>query len=791
MKCIILAGGAGDRLWPLSRKNYPKQFLNINHNNSLFQETITRNIPFCDEFVIVTNLSYQAMIESQMKQFQGLPYRVVYEEIGKGTAPALAYVSQMLGEEEDVMLLPADLYLDGDGYSDGIYEAKRLADAGSLVLFGIHPDRPSTAYGYIRTQGSHVLRFIEKPSEPLADKIFADNDTFWNSGMLLARNQYLQEQLQQYLPGINEWAKLHSNQKEKVCIISSESVEHIQKVSVEKGLLERSSQIEMAQLHCEWKDVSSLEVYQQLRQQEDGQQVITNVCEDVTVVNESERQLVVANGLSHVMIVNTDDAIYVSDKDTLNEIKGIVAQQADHYKEYFEDSTTVYRQWGYRKMISQEKGYRARKVTIYPGASISKHIHNKRTETYSIVGGILSVDLQEGISNPDNLESKVKLGVGESINILPGQMHRIYNETDENVTIIEVDTGAEIDEEDMLHQDTLSKLATEESKQILPSLYRLHPAFKDYLWGGQRLVELFGKDSPYEITAESWELSAHSAGQSQIVGGPLDGTAFGDFVARYGRQVCGWKSAAFDRFPILIKFIDALNPLSVQIHPYDDYAFVHEKEFGKNEMWYVMDAAPEAFLYCGFNRAVTRKEVEQRITDHTITEVLNKVPVQKGDCLFIPAGTIHAIGAGILICEIQQNSNSTYRVYDYDRRDAQGNTRELHIAKALDVMHFEEYHQGAYGLEPAVRMDMDDAVITTQQLCQCKYFQCEKYTVDGEALIYMEDASFVSLVFLSGSARVNCGDETMDVKAGDSIFVSAGRKVVHVIGECEFIETNI
>ena len=152
MKCIILAGGAGDRLWPLSRKNYPKQFLNINQDNSLFQETITRNIPFCDSFVIVTNIAYKAIVESQMKQFQGLSYRVVYEEVGRGTAPALALVSQIIDDGEDVMLLPADLYLKGDGYADAIYAAKQLAKEKQLVLFGIHPDAPSTAYGYIRTQ---------------------------------------------------------------------------------------------------------------------------------------------------------------------------------------------------------------------------------------------------------------------------------------------------------------------------------------------------------------------------------------------------------------------------------------------------------------------------------------------------------------------------------------------------------------------------------------------------------------------------------------------------------------
>lgn len=776
MKCIILAGGAGDRLWPLSRKNYPKQFLNINQDNSLFQETITRNIPFCDSFVIVTNIAYKAIVESQMKQFQGLSYRVVYEEVGRGTAPALALVSQIIDDGEDVMLLPADLYLKGDGYADAIYAAKQLAKEKQLVLFGIHPDAPSTAYGYIRTQQEKVVRFIEKPSEILADKIFAENDTYWNSGILLVRNHVLREMMDCYLPQIAQWSKQYKTVDQADVFLSEEDVINVEKTSIEKGLLEQCNQISMIELHCEWRDVSNLQTYDQVRKSDAQSNVIENDCKKMTIMNDASHQLVVTNGLENVIVVNTEDAIYISDKDKANEIKGIIARESEHYQNFFEDSMTVYRQWGYRQMISQERGYRARKVIIYPGCGISNHAHGMRTETYSVVKGMLSVAFEEGIK---------RLGIGESITIVPGQMHRLYNESDENLIVIEVDTGAEIDEQDMVHDDMMQK------KEALPVLYRLHPAFKDYLWGGHRLVEQFHKDSPYDITAESWELSAHAAGQSQIATGPMQGMTFGDFVTHYGREVCGWKSATFDRFPILIKFIDAAGPLSVQIHPFDDYAFVHEKEFGKNEMWYVMDAEPEAFLYCGFNRKVSRKEVEERIANNTITDVLNKVPVKTGDCVFIPAGTIHAIGAGILICEIQQSSNSTYRVYDYDRRDAEGNPRELHIGKALDVMNFEEYHQGAYGLEEKKTVTSDDGVVLTQQLCQCKYFRCEKYSVNGETTLYVDDSSFVSLVFLSGNALISSGEEQMEAVAGDSIFVAAGRKVVHIVGDCEFIETNI
>ena len=237
----------------------------------------------------------------------------------------------------------------------------------------------------------------------------------------------------------------------------------------------------------------------------------------------------------------------------------------------------------------------------------------------------------------------------------------------------------------------------------------------------------------------------------------------------------------------MIKFIDASNPLSVQVHPFDDYAYVNENEFGKNEMWYVMDARPGAFLYCGFSKDISRQELERRIGDGTIEEVLNKVPVQTGDVVFIPAGTVHAIGAGILICEIQQNSNSTYRVYDYNRRDTEGNLRPLHIKKALDVISTAKYEAGSYGLmEPET-----SGTTVSQRLCLCKYFECTRYCLKDEVTLYLDDASFVSLVFLSGQAKIRCQEEIMDAAAGDSFFVSAGRKVLHVEGACEFIATNI
>ena len=750
MKCIILAGGSGDRLWPLSRKNFPKQFLNLDGGNSLFQETITRNIPYCDKFYIVTNQAYHDIVEGQMKQFQGISYEIIVETAAKGTAPALDMASKLLESDDELLVTPADLYIHGDGYSDAIYKAKEFSAKNQFVLFGVRAEEPSTIYGYIRYKGNEVVRFIEKPSQSLAEKIFSDDDIFWNSGMLMCTNSLLRSEME-----------AHINVLENTT----------ERIHIEKLLLEQTDRLSVIPLRCKWSDISNFETYQKLAKERQNRISIASACENTTIVNASDRQLVVANRLKDVYIINTNDAIYITDKENEQDIKSIMLTRTEKYSDYFDTTPIVYRPWGTREVISHEKGYRVRRLTIYAGETLSNHSHIKRNENYSIVEGVLSAELEDGIH---------KIGPGESINILPNQKHRLFNDTDENVIAIEVDTGEEISEQDMVNIDDIVKME-------VANLFRLKPSYKDYLWGGNRLVDLFHKDSPYEITAESWELSAHPDGQSRIYGGGIVGMPFGDFIKENGSKVCGWKSTTFERFPILIKFIDATNALSVQVHPHDDYAFVNEYEFGKNEMWYVMDAKPGAFLYCGFSREITKEELRQRIEDNTVVEVLNKIEVQKGDVIFIPAGTIHAIGEGLLICEIQQNSNSTYRVYDYERLDAWGNPRQLHIDRAMDVVTTGIYEKNNYGFEDPVL----EGTTWVQKLCLCKYFECTKYTVEEETMIYLDDASFASIVLLSGEAQLICQDETMEAKAGDSFFVSAGRKVVRVKGECEFILTNI
>ena len=204
-------------------------------------------------------------------------------------------------------------------------------------------------------------------------------------------------------------------------------------------------------------------------------------------------------------------------------------------------------------------------------------------------------------------------------------------------------------------------------------MIRLYPVLKDYIWGGKKLGTLFGRDNGGKKMSESWEVSVHPDGQSVCSGGET----LAQYLAAHPQAV----NRAGDPFPVLIKYIDAAQNLSVQVHPSDAFARREENDNGKTEMWYIVQADEGAGIYCGFRRDTGKEEFLRRVADGTVEELLNFIPVKAGDCYLIKAGTVHAIGAGCVICEVQQSSNVTYRVYDYGRLGADGKPRQLHVER--------------------------------------------------------------------------------------------------------------
>ena len=317
---------------------------------------------------------------------------------------------------------------------------------------------------------------------------------------------------------------------------------------------------------------------------------------------------------------------------------------------------------------------------------------------------------------------------------------------------------------------------------------KLNPAFKDYLWGGTKLRDEYGKKCDLDKVAESWELSCHKDGCSVVADGEYAGLTLPQYIEKAGKAVLGTDCEKFEYFPILIKLIDAKQNLSVQVHPDNDYAMRVEGEYGKTEMWYVVDCEPGAGLLYGFKHEICKEEFRRRIEDNTLLEVTNRVEVHPGDVFFIEAGTLHAIGEGILIAEIQQNSNTTYRVYDYGRVGADGKPRQLHIEKAIDVTRL------APATRPCGRPQAKPEAFdggSVLPLASCDYFTVKEMEVTSHAALMADEKSFHSLLLLDGSLTLSMGGEKLEMKKGASVFVPAGSGDYTLTGKGRLILTTV
>lgn len=775
MKCLILAGGKGNSLWPLSREEYPKQFMSIRKNRSLLQETVARNIPFCDEFLIATNASYHFIVEGQMKAFQGLKYRCILEEEGRKTAPAIALACMYLNPSELVYVVSADQIIEGSEYKETVMRGQRLAREGKLVTFGMEAVSPHTGYGYIKNRGEKVLEFREKPDLQTAKRYYASGEYLWNSGnFLFCAGDFLNE-LRKTSPDIyGACREVQANLKfdgSKV-VLPSSFMRRIPAASVETAVFEVSELVYVVKASFHWWDIGNLEILSSYSRKEEEKNVICENCKEATVINRSQRQLVVVNEVEDVTVVNTEDALYISGKRPASSIKDIM-QKHPEYSTYFEKSQKIYRPWGTYEILNYSSNYKVKKVCVYPGQGLTMHRHAFRSELWSVVQGSATVTLDGAVQ---------EIPLYGSIQVPVGTNHMLANNSDEELIIMEVSFGPQITEE-----DTESIRIAPPEVRTKETFVKCDPVFKDYLWGGTKLRELYQKRCDYDCIAESWELSAHEDGQCRVASGKYKGMLFTEYLALIGEDALGWKCQAFEKFPLLLKFIDAREQLSVQVHPDDAYALPNENEYGKNEMWYVMDCEPGASIYYGLKKEISAEELEQRAQDNTLPEILNEVKVQKGDTFFVKAGTIHAIGRGILICEIQQNSNCTYRLYDYGRRDKFGRLRELHLKKAVAVAD----RSGADVMTPVSYPAETFDGYKTQMLCECKYFTSVKYEVHDCADIPIDDTSFAVIAVIEGEGRFEAEADVMSFGPADTFFVHAGKKTIRVSGRCSFIVTRL
>jgi len=312
---------------------------------------------------------------------------------------------------------------------------------------------------------------------------------------------------------------------------------------------------------------------------------------------------------------------------------------------------------------------------------------------------------------------------------------------------------------------------------------KLQAPLKDYIWGGTTLKTKYNKITDLEKVAESWELACHKDGQSIILNGKARGMTLESYIAQQGERILGTHGSRFSYFPLLIKLIDAKDNLSVQVHPENEYALRVEGEYGKTEMWYIVDCEPGASLLYGFKKEISKDEFERRIADHTLLDVCNRVKVHKGDVFFIEAGTLHAIGKGILIAEIQQNSNTTYRIYDYGRLGNNGKPRELHVAKAIDVT---KLVPPTHETKAALEMDFF-ANYKADLLVQCEYFTVYHFDLHGKCHLQATKKSFQSILVLDGTLEIEYAAGEMTIEKGESVFIPAEMGEYMLKGKGDFI----
>ncbi|MBX6314183.1 MAG: class I mannose-6-phosphate isomerase [Isosphaeraceae bacterium] len=315
--------------------------------------------------------------------------------------------------------------------------------------------------------------------------------------------------------------------------------------------------------------------------------------------------------------------------------------------------------------------------------------------------------------------------------------------------------------------------------ETAPPLYplRFEPILKRLLWGGRRLETLLHKSlaSDHHDYAESWEVADHRSDISRVLDGPLAGRSLRDLLRDRPAELLGLALGAREQFPLLVKFLDAHQVLSVQVHPDDACGRRLVNDNGKTEAWVILHAEPGSLIYAGLRPGVTRERFAQALEDGQVEPLLHRFPAQPGDCILIPAGTVHAIGAGVVLAEIQQMSDATFRVHDWGRVGADGRPRPLHIAEALEAIDFE-----AGPVEPLVPEVEVIPSGTRERLAYCRYFALERYRLSGPTRIGSHDR-FTLLLGLGGEARVRHPEGSQLLGLGQTLLLPAA------VGPCEVV----
>lgn len=456
MKSIILAGGSGSRLWPLSRVEYPKQLLKFDDKGSLLQKTFKRLCTYSkpSEIVTVTNIKHYSNIKLQLNNIDKSNI-VIGEPLGKNTAPAIAatleYFKQNSKEDDVVLIVPADhLVNDVEGFNRTVAEGKILAEQGYIVTFGIKPNYPETGYGYIKTEkelstGYKVEKFVEKPNFDTAKKYVESGAYYWNGGIFMGKMSTLLAEFQKYTPEIfsilNQLDFSNNNQ------IDYSVYEKMPSISVDYAIMEKSDKIALVELQSDWNDLGSWQSIYNVKTKDENGNVLTGKVVVDNVKNSliySQKEIVAVSGLEDVILVETEDAIMACKLDESQNVKHLYEKLKAKDSDTTKLHKTVFRPWGYYTCMNSGEGYLTKTICVMPKQKLSIQSHNHRSEHWVVLEGTALV-LKDG--------KEYNVYQGDSIEIPVGCKHSLQNPYENELKIIEVQKGDYLSEDDIIRYE--------------------------------------------------------------------------------------------------------------------------------------------------------------------------------------------------------------------------------------------------------------------------------------------------------------------------------------------------
>lgn len=451
---VLLSGGDGKRLWPLSTRFHPKQFLKLGNENALLVESIKRNDFLVDEFIVVANKRYRYLIQRDFRISTKKPFKSIFESDGRNTAPAITFAVLASDPNDILMVAPTDATIKNlDLYREAMQQAIAFAKQGFIATFGIAPTSPQTGFGYIHHQGNEILDFTEKPSFEKAQEYIDSGDYLWNSGIFVFRASTMAEEIQRYCGDIYhackhafEHARDEQGDQHDITI-SDEDTEAIPSESIDYAVIEKSLRLKVVPAGFYWNDLGSIEALATQFEPDarmnriSGGNIVLSDCDNTSIINDGANNLVVANGIKDIVVANTNNVVYISKKGKSQEIKEIVNMEIKDLHDFVEENLWSERPWGFYEVLLNTPHYKIKRLTIEPGMRLSFQAHENRAEFWVAVVGAGTVTLGN---------KTVEISTPQCIEIPVRTPHRIANTTDETLRIIEVSTGEEISESDIV-----------------------------------------------------------------------------------------------------------------------------------------------------------------------------------------------------------------------------------------------------------------------------------------------------------------------------------------------------